>query len=63
MRSCVFFQAASLNIIHVPDNKHSAAARILFQYLLTSQGNIYELKVNHHSLSVLQFDLCCIQQA
>eukprot|EP00066_Takifugu_rubripes_P027677 XP_011616943.1 PREDICTED: cell growth regulator with RING finger domain protein 1-like [Takifugu rubripes] len=36
--------AASINIIHVPDSKYSSAARIIFQYLLTSQGNIYELK-------------------
>lgn len=57
MRNCLFFQAASLNVIHVPDSKHSAAARILFQYLLTSQGNIYELKVNQHHLTVLQLDL------
>lgn len=52
----LFFQAASLTIIHVPDSKHSAAARILFQYLLTSQGDIYELKVNHHHLT-FDFDL------
>ncbi|KAF7646255.1 hypothetical protein LDENG_00190840 [Lucifuga dentata] len=30
--------------IHVPDEKHRLSARILFQYLLTSQGNLYELK-------------------
>lgn len=60
-RSCLFFQTASLYVIHVPDSKHSAAARILFQYLLTSQGNIYELKVNHHHPILLQFDLCWAQ--
>ncbi|XP_061559762.1 cell growth regulator with RING finger domain protein 1 [Phycodurus eques] len=35
---------ASVSVIHVPDNKHNLSARILFQYLLTSQGNMYELK-------------------
>lgn len=54
MTSWFSFQAASLNIIHVPDSQHSAAARILFQYLLTSQGDVYELKVGHHHLTVFQ---------
>ncbi|XP_038583204.1 cell growth regulator with RING finger domain protein 1 isoform X2 [Micropterus salmoides] len=35
---------ASVNIIHVPDDKYSLSARVLFQYLLTSQGNMFELK-------------------
>ncbi|KAM9840449.1 cell growth regulator with RING finger domain protein 1 [Aulostomus maculatus] len=35
---------ASVTVIHVPDDKYSLSARILFQYLLTSQGNMYELK-------------------
>ncbi|XP_076612939.1 cell growth regulator with RING finger domain protein 1 isoform X1 [Chaetodon auriga] len=35
---------ASVTVIHVPDDKYSLSARVLFQYLLTSQGNLYELK-------------------
>ncbi|XP_049612013.1 cell growth regulator with RING finger domain protein 1 isoform X1 [Syngnathus scovelli] len=35
---------ASVTVIHVPDDKYNLSARILFQYLLTSQGNMYELK-------------------
>ncbi|XP_008277730.1 cell growth regulator with RING finger domain protein 1 [Stegastes partitus] len=35
---------ASVTVIHVPDEKYNLSARILFQYLLTSQGNMYELK-------------------
>ncbi|KAM3602219.1 uncharacterized protein V6R79_000021 [Siganus canaliculatus] len=35
---------ASVTVIHVPDEKYTLSARILFQYLLTSQGNMYELK-------------------
>ncbi|XP_028253473.1 cell growth regulator with RING finger domain protein 1 [Parambassis ranga] len=35
---------ASVTVIHVPDDKHNLSARVLFQYLLTSQGNMYELK-------------------
>ncbi|XP_078130592.1 cell growth regulator with RING finger domain protein 1 [Sander vitreus] len=35
---------ASVTVIHVPDDKYSLSARVLFQYLLTSQGNMYELK-------------------
>ncbi|XP_039980588.1 cell growth regulator with RING finger domain protein 1 isoform X2 [Xiphias gladius] len=35
---------ASVTVIHVPDDKYSLSARLLFQYLLTSQGNMYELK-------------------
>ncbi|XP_068432868.1 cell growth regulator with RING finger domain protein 1 [Clinocottus analis] len=35
---------ASLTVIHVPDDKYSLSARVLFQYLLTSQGNMFELK-------------------
>ncbi|XP_075993360.1 cell growth regulator with RING finger domain protein 1 isoform X2 [Genypterus blacodes] len=34
----------SVTVIHVPDDKHGLSARILFQYLLTSQGHMYELK-------------------
>ncbi|XP_074541322.1 cell growth regulator with RING finger domain protein 1 [Halichoeres trimaculatus] len=34
----------SVSVVHVPDDKYSLSARVLFQYLLTSQGNMYELK-------------------
>lgn len=52
-RSCSLFQAASLSVVHVPDSTHAAEACILFQYLLTAQGNLYELKVRRHHLTVL----------
>ncbi|XP_036942320.1 cell growth regulator with RING finger domain protein 1 [Acanthopagrus latus] len=35
---------SSVTVIHVPDDKYRLSARVLFQYLLTSQGNMYELK-------------------
>ncbi|XP_029281164.1 cell growth regulator with RING finger domain protein 1 [Cottoperca gobio] len=35
---------ATVTVIHVPDDKYSLSARVLFQYLLTAQGNMYELK-------------------
>lgn len=35
---------ASVTVIHVPDDKYPLSARVLFQYLLTAQGSIYELK-------------------
>ncbi|XP_034383148.1 cell growth regulator with RING finger domain protein 1 [Cyclopterus lumpus] len=35
---------ASLTVIHVPDDEYSLSARVLFQYLLTSKGNMFELK-------------------
>lgn len=35
---------ASVTVIHVPDDKYSLSARVLFQYLLTSKRNMYELK-------------------
>ncbi|KAF3702545.1 Cell growth regulator with RING finger domain protein 1 Cell growth regulatory gene 19 protein [Channa argus] len=35
---------ANVTVIHVPDDKYRLSARVLFQYLLTSQGNMYELK-------------------
>ena len=38
---------ASVTVIHVPDDKYALSARILFQYLLTSQGNMFELKVRY----------------
>ncbi|XP_034555433.1 cell growth regulator with RING finger domain protein 1 [Notolabrus celidotus] len=34
----------SVSVIHVPDEKYSLSARVLFQYLLTLQGNMFELK-------------------
>lgn len=39
-----------MTIIHVPDDKYSLPARIVFQYLLTSQGYMYELKVCSHTV-------------
>ncbi|TRY86318.1 hypothetical protein DNTS_016127, partial [Danionella cerebrum] len=36
--------AASVTVIHVPDDKYRLSARILFQYLLTAQGNLLDLK-------------------
>ncbi|XP_069773078.1 cell growth regulator with RING finger domain protein 1 isoform X2 [Narcine bancroftii] len=33
-----------VTIIHVPDEKYKLACRILYQYLLTAQGQIYDLK-------------------
>ncbi|KAK5853330.1 hypothetical protein PBY51_007126 [Eleginops maclovinus] len=35
---------ASVTVLHVPDGRYSLSARVLFQYLLTTQGNMYELK-------------------
>ncbi|KAL4630377.1 cell growth regulator with RING finger domain protein 1 [Arapaima gigas] len=35
---------ASMTVIHVPDTSYRLSTRILFQYLLTSQGSMYELK-------------------
>ncbi|RVE55866.1 hypothetical protein OJAV_G00230550 [Oryzias javanicus] len=35
---------ASVTVVHVPDDKYNLSARILFQYLLTSLGSVYELK-------------------
>ncbi|XP_005806088.2 cell growth regulator with RING finger domain protein 1 [Xiphophorus maculatus] len=35
---------ANVIVIHVPDGKYNLSARILFQYLLTSQGYMHELK-------------------
>lgn len=40
----VYNIVASVTVVHVPDDKYSLSARILFQYLLTAQGNLYELK-------------------
>ncbi|KAL7871338.1 hypothetical protein SRHO_G00063210 [Serrasalmus rhombeus] len=35
---------ASVTVLHVPDDKYRLSARILFQYLHTTQGNMYDLK-------------------
>ncbi|KAF6728359.1 Cell growth regulator with RING finger domain protein 1 [Oryzias melastigma] len=35
---------SSVTVVHVPDDKYNLSARILFQYLLTSLGSVYELK-------------------
>ncbi|XP_036004664.1 cell growth regulator with RING finger domain protein 1 isoform X1 [Fundulus heteroclitus] len=35
---------ANVIVIHVPDSKYNLSARILFQYLLTAQGHMHELK-------------------
>ncbi|KPP59956.1 hypothetical protein Z043_122080 [Scleropages formosus] len=35
---------SSVTVIHVPDNSYRLSTRVLFQYLLTSQGSMYELK-------------------
>ncbi|XP_015246101.1 cell growth regulator with RING finger domain protein 1 [Cyprinodon tularosa] len=35
---------ASVIVIHIPDDIYRLSARILFQYLLTSQGDVHELK-------------------
>lgn len=46
---CFLSQVVSVSVVHVPDDKYSLSARVLFQYLLTSQGNMFELKVGHIS--------------
>ncbi|XP_051878607.1 LOW QUALITY PROTEIN: cell growth regulator with RING finger domain protein 1 [Pristis pectinata] len=33
-----------VTVIHVPDEKYKLACRILYQYLLTAQGHVYDLK-------------------
>ncbi|XP_056283826.1 cell growth regulator with RING finger domain protein 1 [Pseudoliparis swirei] len=40
----VYNIVASLTVIHVPDDRHRLSARVLFQYLLTSTGNMFQLK-------------------
>lgn len=46
MKKCAcHFQNASVTVIHVPDDKYRLPARIVFQHLLTLQGEMYELKV------------------
>lgn len=35
---------ASVTVVHVPDQTYPLSARVLFQYLLTAQGSMYELK-------------------
>lgn len=39
------FQSTSVTVLHVPDEKYPLPARSVFQYLLTTQGGMYELKV------------------
>ncbi|NP_001038722.1 cell growth regulator with RING finger domain protein 1 [Danio rerio] len=36
--------ASSVTVIHVPDDKYRLSTRILFQYLLTAHGTLYDLK-------------------
>lgn len=40
-----------MTVIHVPDDKYRLSARVVFQYLLTLQGEMYELKVREVSQS------------
>ncbi|CAL8316524.1 unnamed protein product [Merluccius merluccius] len=35
---------SSVTVVHVPDKSYGLSSRTLFQYLLTTQGNMYELK-------------------
>lgn len=35
---------SSVTVLHVPDDTYRLSVRILFQYLLTTQGNMYDLK-------------------
>ncbi|XP_029983925.1 cell growth regulator with RING finger domain protein 1 [Sphaeramia orbicularis] len=35
---------SSVTVVHVPDQSYPLSARVLFQYLLTAQGSMYELK-------------------
>ncbi|KAK7906817.1 hypothetical protein WMY93_015429 [Mugilogobius chulae] len=35
---------ASVTVLHVPDDRYPLSARVLFQYLFTQQGSMYELK-------------------
>ena len=44
---CFPWQVASVTVLHLPDDRYNLSARVVFQYLLTSQGNMYELKVRH----------------
>lgn len=34
---------ANVTVVHIPDDKHRTPARILFEYLLTAQGNVHKL--------------------
>ncbi|XP_069561985.1 cell growth regulator with RING finger domain protein 1 [Brachyistius frenatus] len=40
----MFNIVASVSVLHVPDDRYRLSARVLFQYLLTSEGSMYELK-------------------
>ncbi|KAI4896460.1 hypothetical protein NFI96_022332 [Prochilodus magdalenae] len=35
---------SSVTVVHVPDDEYPLSARILFQFVLTAQGNMYDLK-------------------
>ncbi|MED6259037.1 hypothetical protein ATANTOWER_016056, partial [Ataeniobius toweri] len=39
-----YYIVANVIVIHVPDGKYNLSARILFQYLLSQQGSMHELK-------------------
>ncbi|XP_047244102.1 cell growth regulator with RING finger domain protein 1 isoform X2 [Girardinichthys multiradiatus] len=39
-----YYIVANVIVIHVPDGKYNLSARILFQYLLSQQGKMHELK-------------------
>nr|XP_015206149.1 PREDICTED: cell growth regulator with RING finger domain protein 1 isoform X2 [Lepisosteus oculatus] len=36
---------ANLTVIHIPDEKYRLSSRILYQYILTAQGHMYDLKL------------------
>ncbi|MBN3298791.1 CGRF1 protein, partial [Amia calva] len=36
--------AANVTVIHVPDDKYRLSSRILYHYILTASGNVYDLK-------------------
>ncbi|XP_059813667.1 cell growth regulator with RING finger domain protein 1 isoform X3 [Hypanus sabinus] len=46
-----------ITVIHVPDEKYKLACRILYQYLLTAQGHVYDLKCNATANFILVFHL------
>ncbi|XP_062858625.1 cell growth regulator with RING finger domain protein 1 [Trichomycterus rosablanca] len=35
---------ASVTVLHVPDDRYTLSGRVLFHYLLTAAGNLYDLK-------------------
>lgn len=46
---------ASVTVLHIPDDKYKISARILFQYLLTAHGNVYDLKPLFMSADISNF--------